>query len=121
MSPVQGSVATFAGYVCRNPVIRRLSIPIFGVLRELVLLEKPANKNRKLKFPTKPLTKNRPNDSPSKNAVYKPKCYFHAKARSSIGTDLCLSWLSWAKNGDKHKAMCPHVPIFACEAPSPQG
>ena len=55
-------------------MIKRLSIPIFGVLRELVaryvflvLLEKFANKDRKPKFPNKPLTKNKHNDSPAKN------------------------------------------------------
>ena len=54
--------------------MRRLSIPIFGVLREpvaryvfLVLLEKSANKDRKPKLPNKLLTKNRPNDSSLKN------------------------------------------------------
>ena len=54
--------------------MRRLSIPIFDVLRKLVaryvslvLLEKPVNKDRKPKFPNKALTKNRPNDNSSKN------------------------------------------------------
>ena len=58
-------------------MIKRLSIPIFDVLRELVarnvilvLLEKPANKDRKPKFPNKPLTKNRPDDSSRKNIEY---------------------------------------------------
>ena len=48
-------------------MIKRLSLPIFDVLRELVaryvlfvLLEKPANKGRKPEFPNKPLTENRP-------------------------------------------------------------
>ena len=66
MNPVQGS--------CRNSVMRRLPIPIFGVLRKLiaryvflVLLEKPADKDRKSKFPNKALTNKRPNDSSPKN------------------------------------------------------
>ena len=49
-------------------MIRRLSCPIFGVLRELVaryalfvLLEKPADKDRrKSEFPNKSVTENRP-------------------------------------------------------------
>ena len=48
-------------------MIKRLSPPIFGVLRELVaryvlfvLLEKPSNKGRKLEFPNNPITENRP-------------------------------------------------------------
>ena len=55
-------------------MIKRLSIPIFGVLRELVgryvflvLLEKLANKDRKPNFPNKPLTKNKHNNSSPKN------------------------------------------------------
>ena len=31
------------------------------------------------------------------------------KARSLIGIDLSLFWLDWAKYGDKHKNVCPHV------------
>ena len=48
-------------------MIKRLPLPIFGVLRELaaryvlfLLLEKPANKDRKPEFPNKPITENRP-------------------------------------------------------------
>ena len=48
-------------------MIKRLSLPVFGVLRELVarcvlfiLLEKPANKGRKPEFQNKPITENRP-------------------------------------------------------------
>ena len=69
MSPVQGSVwVTVAGYVCRNSEIRRVSIPIFAGLRELVARYVFLNKL---------------------------KCYFHAKkARSLIDTDLCLSCLN---------------------------
>ena len=55
-------------------MIKRLSLTEFGVLRILVaryvlivLLEKPANKDRKSEFPNKPITDNRPNDSFSKN------------------------------------------------------
>ena len=47
-------------------MIKRLSLPVFDVLRELVaryvffvLLEKPANKNRKSEFLIKPITENR--------------------------------------------------------------
>ena len=55
MSPVQGFVGiTIARYVWGNSMIKRLSLPIFGVLRGLVaryvlfvLLEKSANKSRK--------------------------------------------------------------------------
>ena len=55
-------------------MIKRLSVPVFGVLRVLVaryalfvLLEKPANKDRKSEFPKKPITENKPDDSFSKN------------------------------------------------------
>ena len=57
-------------------MIKRLSLPVCGVLRVLVasyghivlvLLEKPANKDRKSEFPKKPITENRPDDSSSKN------------------------------------------------------
>ena len=55
-------------------MIKRLSFAVFGVLRVLiaryvlfVLLEKPANKDRKSEFPNKPITENRPDDSFSKN------------------------------------------------------
>ena len=75
MSPVQGVVGVaIARYVCRNSVIKRLSLVVFGVLRVLVaryvllaLLEKPANKDRKSEFPNKPITENRPDDSSYKN------------------------------------------------------
>ena len=63
-----------AVYVCRNSVIRRLSIAILGVLRELVaryiffvLFEKPATKDRKTEFLNKSLAKNRPSDTSPKN------------------------------------------------------
>ena len=55
-------------------MIKRLSLAVFGVLRGLVaryvllvLLEKPANKDRKSEFPNKPITENRPDDSSSKD------------------------------------------------------
>ena len=55
-------------------MIKRLSLPVFGVLRVLlsryvflVLLEKPANKDRKSEFPNKPITENRLDDSSFKN------------------------------------------------------
>ena len=55
-------------------MIKRLSLSVFGVLRVLVaryallvLLEKPVNKDRKLEFPNKPITENRPDDSSFKN------------------------------------------------------
>ena len=55
-------------------MIKRLSLAVFYVLRVpvaryilLVLLEKPANKDRKSEFPNKPITENRPDDSSSKN------------------------------------------------------
>ena len=55
-------------------MIKRLSLAVFGVLRVLVarclllvLLEKPANKERKSEFPNKPITENRADDSSSKN------------------------------------------------------
>ena len=75
MSAVQGFVGvTIARYVYRNSVIKRLSLAVFGVLRVLVakyvllvLLEKPANMDRKSAFPNKPITENRPDDSSSKN------------------------------------------------------
>ena len=48
-------------------MIKRLSLPIFGVLRDLVAsyvhfvpLEEPANKGRKPEFPNKRITENRP-------------------------------------------------------------
>ena len=74
MSPVQGFMGvTIASYVYRNSVIKRLSLAVFGVLRVLVaryvllvLLEKPANKDRKSEFPSKPITENGPDDSSSK-------------------------------------------------------
>ena len=66
MSPVQGFVGvTIARYVYQNSVIKRLSLPIFGVLRVLVakfvllaLLEKPANKDSKSEFSNKPVNEN---------------------------------------------------------------
>ena len=75
MNPVQGFVGvTIERYVYRNSVLKRLSLPIFGVLRVLVagyvllvLLEKPANKDRKSEFSNKPITENRPDNSSSKN------------------------------------------------------
>ena len=74
INPVQGLVGvTIARYVWGNSVIRRLSLPIFGVLRELVarcvifvLLERPADKEKKSEFPEKPITKNRPETVPPK-------------------------------------------------------
>ena len=52
-----------ARYVYQNSVIKRFCLAAFGVLRELVaryvllvLLEKPANKDRKSEFPNKPIT-----------------------------------------------------------------
>ena len=55
-------------------MIKRLSLVVFGVLRVLVaryvlfvLLETLANKDRKLEFPNKPITENRPDNSSSKN------------------------------------------------------
>ena len=55
-------------------MIKRLCLALFGVLRVpvarcvlLVLLEKPANKDRKSEFPNKPITENRPDNSSSKN------------------------------------------------------
>ena len=48
-------------------MIKRLSLPVFGVLRVLVaryvllvLLEKPANKDIKSEFQNKPITEKRP-------------------------------------------------------------
>ena len=65
-------------------MIKRLSLSVFSVLRVLVaryvllvLLEKPANKDRKSEFLNKPITENRPD-------------IFMQKARSLIGTDLSL-------------------------------
>ena len=55
-------------------MIKRLSLAVFGVLRVLVaryvlliLLEKPANKDRKSKLRNMPIPENRPDDSYSKN------------------------------------------------------
>ena len=75
MSPVQGFVGvTIARYVYRNSVIKRLSLAVFVVLRVLVaryvllvLLVKPANKDKKSEFPNKPITENWPDDSSSKS------------------------------------------------------
>ena len=55
-------------------MIQKNSLLVFGALRVLVakyvllvLLEKPANKDRKSEFPNKPITENRPDNSSSKN------------------------------------------------------
>ena len=81
-------------------MFKRLSLPIFGVLRILVagyvllvLLEKPANKDRKSEFSNKPVTENRSDDSSSKNYKISESDIFMQKARSLIGTELCLLWL----------------------------
>ena len=75
MNPVQGFVGvTIARHVCRDSMFKRLSLPIFGVPRVLVagyvllvLLEKPADKDRKSELSNEPITENRPDDSSSKN------------------------------------------------------
>ena len=53
---------TIARYVYQNSVIKRLTLAVFDVLRVpvaryvlLVLLEKPANEDRKSEFPNKPI------------------------------------------------------------------
>ena len=81
-------------------MITSLSLAVFGVLRVLVvryvllvLLEKPANKDRKSEFPNKPITENRPDDSSSKKKRISQSDILMQKARSLIGTDLCLFWL----------------------------
>ena len=73
--------------------MRRLPISIFSVLRKLVerfallvLLKKPANKDRKPKFPNKALTK---------TVLPKVQNKFMQKAGSLIGTDLCMSTRMW--------------------------
>ena len=55
-------------------MIKRLSLLVVGVLRVLVaryvlliMLEKPANKDRKSEFLNKPITESRPDNSSSKN------------------------------------------------------
>ena len=73
MNKVQGFMGvTGVGYVCQNSMIKRLSLPTLDVLRELnarevflVLLEKPADKDRKPKFSNQP--KNRSDNSSLKN------------------------------------------------------
>ena len=60
MNQVEGFVGGHhAGYVCQNSMIKRLSLRTFDVLREraaryvlLILLEKPANKDKKRNFET---------------------------------------------------------------------
>ena len=55
-------------------MVKRRSLAVSGVLRVLVaryvllvLLKKPANKDRKSEFPNKPITEKRPDGSSSKN------------------------------------------------------
>ena len=90
-------------------MIKRLAIPIF-VARYvfLVLLEELDNKDKKPKFPNKPLTKNKHNGISPKNTE-QAKVIFSCKKPLVYP---CLTWLNLAKSGDRHNDMCSHLTHF---------